>query len=107
MVGKHKKLEDIERLLPPRLRLEPKPGDNPLRRPYPQHSRDMKTLERLMDEMEDDRSLDYEFTKRDLRVPITPRGVLFFHALDIQNLVLSKNSERKSSKNPKNNLFFL
>jgi hypothetical protein len=71
------------------MKKEPKPGDNPLKRPYPQHARDLETLAELLDEVGAEVVDPEDLSSRDHRIPIRPHGVLFFHVLDIQNLKLS------------------
>jgi hypothetical protein len=87
-----RRLEDIELLLPTRMQLELKPSDNPLHRPYPEHAKDLAILKELLSDLNAE-PIRHEFVEKDSRVSIRPHGVLFIHALDIQNLILSKHSQ--------------
>lgn len=81
-----RRFQDIERDLPTRLRKEPKAGENPLKRPYPAHARDIEVLYSLLSSIP--RDIPTEFAKCDVRTAARPQGVLYFHMLDIQNLSL-------------------
>jgi len=95
-MGKYRRrrLEEVERELPPRMKKEPKFGDKPMKRPYPAHQRDLTILDELLEEIGPDltgQSAD-DFALRDDRIPLLPYGVLFFHVLDVQDLDLSGQS---------------
>lgn len=83
-----RRYQDIEKELPPRLRKEPRPGDNPLKRPYPPHRRDIEILDYLLTGIPKD--IPTEFVDRDKRTATRPQGMLYFHVLDIQGVKLSK-----------------
>ncbi|ODM99854.1 hypothetical protein Ocin01_06815 [Orchesella cincta] len=81
------RLQELEKELPQRVRKEPRPGDNPLKRPYPPHARDIEIVDALLEAVP--REIPTEFVSRDMRTATRPQGVLYFHVLDIQDLKLS------------------